>query len=890
MANQIIIDETRNQISVIEGQTRIVEVAAQGPQGPVGPRGETGPSGSSILNQITTGSVTASVDIGSAAFTVVSESRNLFYVGSSGNIGMGTTSPGGKLDIVSDGGGQLIFTRYGGQPQINIRRSQGTFAAPTAVVNGASTLFNFQNYNGTGFATSAQIQVVPTTQTLTDAGGTMALNVVRSGTTTMTNGLLVSGNNATPGSISITTGFNGPSTRLTIWGSTIVPTLDYFDIVTSGGGQLLKLFNTGNLVVGGSPDDAVNKLQVIGTTRLAGNTTITGSLLVTGNITAQTLVVQTITSSVLYSSGSNIFGNSLTNTQDFTGSVRITGSASITGGDLNISRALSSGVSNNLLSVSYTHPSYNSGYINLSQYYNSTLLSFGNGGNGSSIYLTGAALYIETQNVGSINSISRYHNYNTSLSGGVYSWSFQSSTAMVLNSNGNLLLSTTNDDTVNKLQVSGSSRFSGNMVITGSLSVSGSGLVVTGTTSVNNFTATGTSITLGQSQTAYAIRLGGLDQQDSRIQLGRQADIILNVANSGGRSIIFSKGYDAKIMQLVADTGNLIIQNGGTFTDTGERLQVSGSARITDSLVVTGSITSLNSIYSSGLLYTPGGIFCDNNLARFRHVTVGVNQGAGTGFIQPEDGTQSIGIRTGGSFGGTTRLLVTPTGNILINNTTDDTVNRLQVSGSSRFAGNMVISGSGATSATTGLQIQNSGNTNLFRFRNDGVLFFGNSIVGPLIFTADGLSSTPSSTIDGTSLVVQLRGGFGSVERFAITSANLTGTTTQGIFQVGATFAPTSGSGVYNNAFFTPTINQTGGANGITRGLYINPTLTAAADWRAIEVSAGVSVLAPSTTASATLRIPSGTAPTSPVNGDIWFDGTDLKIRIGGVTKTFTLV
>jgi hypothetical protein len=34
-----------------------------------------------------------------------------------------------------------------------------------------------------------------------------------------------------------------------------------------------------------------------------------------------------------------------------------------------------------------------------------------------------------------------------------------------------------------------------------------------------------------------------------------------------------------------------------------------------------------------------------------------------------------------------------------------------------------------------------------------------------------------------------------------------------------------------------PIINQTGGANGITRGLYVNPTLTAAADWRSIEWS-----------------------------------------------------
>jgi hypothetical protein len=47
---------------------------------------------------------------------------------------------------------------------------------------------------------------------------------------------------------------------------------------------------------------------------------------VAGTITAQTLIVQTVTSSVLYTSGSNIFGDSVVDTHDFTGSVRITGS------------------------------------------------------------------------------------------------------------------------------------------------------------------------------------------------------------------------------------------------------------------------------------------------------------------------------------------------------------------------------------------------------------------------------------------------------------------------------------------------------------------------------------------------------------------------------------
>lgn len=48
--------------------------------------------------------------------------------------------------------------------------------------------------------------------------------------------------------------------------------------------------------------------------------------------------------------------------------------------------------------------------------------------------------------------------------------------------------------------------------------------------------------------------------------------------------------------------------------------------------------------------------------------------------------------------------------------------------------------------------------------------------------------------------------------------------------------------------------------------------------------------IAASTTARASLRIRTGVAPTSPNDGDIWQDGTDLKMRIGGVTKTFTLV
>jgi hypothetical protein len=70
-------------------------------------------------------------------------------------------------------------------------------------------------------------------------------------------------------------------------------------------------------------------LDVSGSTTISGSLNVSGSITSTSTITAQTLVVQTITSSVLYSSGSNIFGNSLANTQQFTGSVGITGSLTL---------------------------------------------------------------------------------------------------------------------------------------------------------------------------------------------------------------------------------------------------------------------------------------------------------------------------------------------------------------------------------------------------------------------------------------------------------------------------------------------------------------------------------------------------------------------------------
>ena len=77
--------------------------------------------------------------------------------------------------------------------------------------------------------------------------------------------------------------------------------------------------------------NVVANYATTGSNSFRANQSITGSLVVSSTITAQTLVVQTVTSSIVYSSGSNIFGNQLANTQTFTGSVNITGSLVLIG-------------------------------------------------------------------------------------------------------------------------------------------------------------------------------------------------------------------------------------------------------------------------------------------------------------------------------------------------------------------------------------------------------------------------------------------------------------------------------------------------------------------------------------------------------------------------------
>lgn len=98
---------------------------------------------------------------------------------------------------------------------------------------------------------------------------------------------------------------------------------------------LVTLTNSGNLSVPGGFTGSLQGNATSATTATSSSYAATASyadnFIVKGTLTAQTLNVQTVSSSVVYSSGSNVFGNQLSNTQQFTGSVTVTGSLAVNG-------------------------------------------------------------------------------------------------------------------------------------------------------------------------------------------------------------------------------------------------------------------------------------------------------------------------------------------------------------------------------------------------------------------------------------------------------------------------------------------------------------------------------------------------------------------------------
>jgi len=130
----------------------------------------------------------------------------------------------------------------------------------------------------------------------------------------------------------------------------------------------------------------------------------------------------------------------------------------------------------------------------------------------------------------------------------------------------------------------------------------------------------------------------------------------------------------------------------------------------------------------------------------------------------------------------------------------------------------------------------------LFDFQMGGVSRVKSSKVG--VVTSNGFNSSAGgirgSYYDTSGNVFN----FGNTSLYGATGvATVTTSGDKRAFYANYSWSPTSGTSTMTAFNYNGTINQTGGANGITRAFYANPTLTAAADFRAFEASTGAIVL-----------------------------------------------
>jgi hypothetical protein len=164
------------------------------------------------------------------------------------------------------------------------------------------------------------------------------------------------------------------------------------------------------------------------------------------------------------------------------------------------------------------------------------------------------------------------------------------------------------------------------------------------------------------------------------------------------------------------------------------------------------------------------------------------------------------------------RMRITSTGNVGI--------------GTTAPTARLHVAAPGALSTDIALRVRNSADTtDLFQVQGNGAIVMSS---GASFYTLGNNLNFRSNLGGGAGFVLDAQ-SFNSLN-----STNLE----QGFGFFSGTFAPTSGTGTLNGLKITPTINQTGGANGITRGLFINPTITAAANFRAIETTVGNVILA----------------------------------------------
>jgi hypothetical protein len=293
-------------------------------------------------------------------------------------------------------------------------------------------------------------------------------------------------------------------------------------------------------------------------------------------------------------------------------------------------------------------------------------------------------------------------------------------------------------------------------------------------------------------------------------------------------------------------TNDRLILGGGA--DTTERFQVTGTSKITGASSFGGNMTlSLNqnaetkiqiSNTTTGTASQSSLVLTSNtsemvvtkfSSTRTTYKTLVANDAiifngsAGDITIHNDVASGNIKFAAGGSS--TAQMTLHNSGNLLLGQTSNSG-QRLQVTGDT------LLKGSGNTSATTALSVQDSGGANMLRLLNDTTLKLGSQNVD-IFPTANG--STVANA--GRGLIISTGAGTQGTGAVKVVGSGTQASGNDWSLWLSHTFAPFGGTATHSGLLLNQTINQTGGANGITRGLYVQPTLTAASDWRSIEWS-----------------------------------------------------
>ena len=282
-----------------------------------------------------------------------------------------------------------------------------------------------------------------------------------------------------------------------------------------------------------------------GSNYFSGSQVISGSITATGNITAQTLIIQTITSSVLFSTGSNIIGSSLSNVQQLTGSVGITGSLAING----TATVVGSGTAN------YVPKFTASGTIGDSNLINDASGNLGLGATPSA-WSVGKAIEINNIGNGLWNASAADTRLMTNVyydgtmkygsngvasmmeTGGGFIWRIAPSgtagnaitftQAMTLGTNSGLSIGTTTAAAANGLLVAGAATFSNSITAGDIFSTDGTR---------TNFFGVGTSTNIGYLGTTTNHALAFLTNNTEKMRITSGGDVLVGMTSNGGASV-----------------------------------------------------------------------------------------------------------------------------------------------------------------------------------------------------------------------------------------------------------------------------------------------------------------------------------------------------------------